>query len=344
MAGQAKLQSLQALRGLAALSVVVFHVGQRFGDGVWIGAAGVDVFFVVSGFVIWTVAAGEGALVFLWRRFTRIAPCYWLVTLLAAAVAMLAPAFAPEVVVTPRHLALSLAFAPHIDPRGLPFPLLPPGWTLTYEAAFYAIVAAALAAPKGLQLPIILSVLVGLVVFGVVSSPPAYALGAYALGANPLMLEFGAGVLLAHLREAKVSLSLRAGRALMAAGVGLLAGLWIFHVRNELARPLLWGGPAVLIVMGALSLEPDAKPPAALVRLGDASYAVYLCHFVAVGVLNQALALSPAWLVAPLGVAVSLCAGLIFHRFVERPLIRACRAAPDWIVHRDAKRALAQRL
>jgi exopolysaccharide production protein ExoZ len=334
-----KLQTLQALRGLAALSVVVFHIFQRFGDGFWIGAAGVDVFFVVSGFVIWSVADREGGPGrFLWRRFTRIAPCYWLATLTAAAVAALAPAWAAEVMVTPRHLLLSLAFVPHIDPRGLPFPLLPPGWTLVYEAIFYAIVAAALAAPKAVRLQVVLFALVGLTLYGALSPPPAYA-----LGANALMLEFGAGVLLAHVRPSIGALSPRAGALLAAVGVALLAALWIFHVRGELARPLLWGAPAFLIVAGALALERAVTPPATLVRLGDASYALYLCHFVAVGLLNPALATAPAWLFAPIALAVSLGVGLIFHRFCERPLIDWVRAAPRRLLHLSAQRLAPER-
>ena len=70
--------------------MVAFHAFQWLDDRFWVGAAGVDVFFVISGFIIWTVAArGESQPgPFLWRRFTRVAPAYWLVTFLVAGVAL----------------------------------------------------------------------------------------------------------------------------------------------------------------------------------------------------------------------------------------------------------------
>ena len=71
--------------------------------GFWIGEAGVDVFFVISGFIIWTVA-GDGQLTpgqFLWRRFTRVAPSYWLATGVVAIIALTSPMFLPQISVTP---------------------------------------------------------------------------------------------------------------------------------------------------------------------------------------------------------------------------------------------------
>src|SRR5450432_1983294 len=119
------LLSIQYLRGAAALAVVIFHALQWRSGGFEVGRAGVDVFFVISGVIMWWVTADGpvGPWAFLWRRLTRVAPLYWLMTLAVAAGALVSPAFLPEVLLGSRHLALSLAFIPHFDPYGRPFPL-----------------------------------------------------------------------------------------------------------------------------------------------------------------------------------------------------------------------------
>jgi exopolysaccharide production protein ExoZ len=316
------LVSIQALRGLAALSVVAFHASQWIGDRFWIGAAGVDVFFVVSGFIIWRVAStGEARPgVFFWRRLTRVAPAYWLVTGLVAALAVAAPALLPQVSVTPRHLALSLAFIPHFDPAHRLFPLLPPGWTLDYEALFYGLVALTLLAPARMRFAAIIATLMALAFAGFIHPP------LYEYGANPMLLEFAAGVWLARAGPPK---SPKAALAL-AAGVAMLAALQLGGWQSDLLRPLLWGVPAVLIVAGALALEPVVARwrSRALLALGDASYAIYLCHYPAVDVTARLFGVRPGWMFVPIAIAVSIVAGLIFHRFIERPLIGAVRGLP----------------
>lgn len=144
-----RVRSIQALRALAALSVVLYHACQWANAGFAIGAAGVDIFFVISGFVMWTTIQDPGLTPgrFVQRRFWRVAPAYWLVTAIVAAVALAAPNLMSKVYVTPSHALLSFAFIQHDDPSGVPFPLLPVGWSLNYEAIFYAIVAFALLAP-----------------------------------------------------------------------------------------------------------------------------------------------------------------------------------------------------
>jgi exopolysaccharide production protein ExoZ len=301
---------------LAALSVVVFHAFQWLDDQFWIGAVGVDLFFVISGYVIWTVAGHDRARPggFFWRRLTRVAPAYWLVTLAVAGMALAWPKLLPMVSLSPRHLALSLAFIQHTDPRGLVFPVLPPGWSLNYEALF---------APAPLRFRLAIGGLFGVALFGFIDTP------AYELGANPMMLQFAAGAALAR-GAAPRRLSPRAGLALLALGVAALAGMWLAGFYSNLFRPLLWGVPAVAIVAGAIAAEPVFArwAPRALLTLGDASYAIYLCHFVTVALTAWVLGVAPAWRFVPVAVVLSLVLGLAFHRLVERPLIAGARALP----------------
>jgi exopolysaccharide production protein ExoZ len=324
-------RSIQVLRGLAAVLVVIFHAFQWLDDQFWIGAAGVDVFFVISGFIIWRVAAREAQspASFLWRRFTRVAPAYWVATGLVAVAALADPLFLPQVAVTPAHLLLSLAFIQHRDPHGLVFPLLPPGWSLNYEALFYGIVGLALFAPQRRRLTVVAAALFGVIAFGF-AVPPAYG-----FIANPMLLQFAAGAWLGRQETMGLRLDPKTGLGCIALGFAALAAMWVAGFRNEFFRPLLWGAPAAMIVAGFVALEdhPKFKPPAFLIRLGDASYAIYLCHLPATALIAHGIGVRPVALFAPLAVAASIGAGFAFHAAIERPLIRAARASPRLFSH-----------
>ena len=321
------LLSIQYLRGGAALAVVLFHALQWESGGFEVGRAGVDVFFVISGVIMWLITADGAARpgAFLWRRVTRVAPLYWLATLGVAALALAWPAFLPEVLLGWRHLGLSLAFIPHFDPRGRPFPLLPPGWTLTYEAAFYLIFAAALLVPKRRRATAITAALFAIVAAGFLLSDPAYI-----LGANPMLLEFAAGVWLGKRLETGRLPGPRWGFTLAALGVGAYAALEATHFVNELWRPLLWGAPAAAIVAGALCLEARGAVPrsGALETLGDASYAIYLVHLPATALIAHTLGYGRPALFIPAALAASIAAGLICRAWVEKPLLRLLRGRP----------------
>jgi exopolysaccharide production protein ExoZ len=328
-AAPATLLSIQALRALAALSVVAYHALQWADGGFDVGRAGVDVFFVISGFIIWRVTAGRDLTprAFLWRRLTRVAPLYWLTTLAVFAIAPIWPAFLPEVRPGWSHLALSLAFIPHLDPRGLPFPTLPPGWTLDYEAVFYLIFAAALAGPRELRGRIVLGALAAVTVFGFLQPEPFYF-----LGANPMLLQFAAGVGIAMLAERGRLPGPGAGAAMIALATLLLTGVEAGGVFTELWRPLLWGVPAALAVAGAVSLEQGgaflALPIGAsrsIQILGDGAYAIYLLHLPATAVVAHTLGWSRPWLFLPVALAASLAAGLAGRALLEKPLLRAFR-------------------
>jgi exopolysaccharide production protein ExoZ len=316
--------------------VVTYHAFQWIDDRFWVGAAGVDVFFVISGFIIWTVASeGEAtAGVFFWRRLTRVAPAYWAATGAVIVIALAWPTLMRQVTLSPAHVALSLVFVQHIDPRGLPFPVLPPGWSLNYEALFYLLVTLTLLAPTALRFRLILAALVAVIAFGVLDPP------AYYLGANMMMLQFAAGVWLARRRQLGLRTPPRVGVALIVTGVALLAAMGLAGLRSDLWRPILWGAPAAMIVAGALALEPvrALAPPKPLLRLGDASYAIYLCHFVAVAAAARLVGVA-VWPFVPLAIALSLAAGMVFHHAIERPLIAGARALPGLFTSRAARLA-----
>ena len=287
-------------------------------------------FFVISGYIIWTVGPGPEATpgVFFWRRLTRVAPAYWLATGAVIAIAVFWPRLMPQVTLSARHIEMSFAFIQHHDPRGLPFPVLPPGWSLDFEAVFYGLFALVLFAPEASRFRLIVAALFAVMMFGFLDPP------AYELGANPMMLQFAAGVWLARRTQLGRRAGPRGGLLLAASGVALLAAMWLTGFRSDLFRPLLWGLPAAMIVAGALALEPlfARYAPRTLVALGDASYAIYLCHFVAVDLVARTMGVLNPWVFVPTAIAASIVAGLAFRRWIERPLIAGARRLPGLLV------------
>ncbi len=255
-----ELASIQHLRGLAALSVAAYHALQWRGGGFDVGRAGVDVFFVISGVVMWTSTVGRGIspLAFLRRRAIRVVPPYWIATLVTAATAWLFPAFLPQVLRGTSHLLLSLAFIPHFDPLGRPFPTLPAGWSLDYEAMFYLVFAAALMTPESGRARLISVAMLVAVAIGLLAKDPVYQ-----LGANPMLFQFAVGVWLGVAVAKRALPSRAAGLAMIVAAFalwGLVEGAGLF---KEFWRPFQWGAPAALLVGGALSVERHGGWPAA---------------------------------------------------------------------------------
>jgi exopolysaccharide production protein ExoZ len=338
-----KLASVQILRAAAALSVALFHAAQWSHLDFAVGAAGVDVFFVISGFVLWTAceARPPTPLAFLLARAGRILPLYWIVTLAVAVAAIAAPRALPIVLPDLRHLVLSLLLLPHTDPAGGPFPLLPTGWTLTYEAFFYLVMALALAAPRDRRLQIVSGLLLAAALIGF-----GYH-GWYTLLANPLLLEFLAGVGLARLwaKGRLERLPPAFGPGLIAGGLMILAACQVFGLRDDFLRPFVWGPPAALIVAGALKLEADGRIGSgpltrALVAEGDASYSLYLVQAPVIAVFAW---LTPAWpaaLRAPASFAIAVAIGWLCYRLVERPLGSARRLHHLPAAHRRSRGGL----
>jgi exopolysaccharide production protein ExoZ len=317
------LLSIQYLRAFAALAVVVFHACQWADIDFDIGAGGVDVFFVISGFLMWTITQDPSVTPagFLWRRITRVAPLYWAATLALAALALAAPALIPQIKPEPIHLLLSLLFIPHLDPAGLPFPLLPPGWSLDYEAILYLIFALSLLVRRRWRHGLVLSFLAAIGLLGVLVHP------LFPLFANPMMLEFAAGIVLAKMTAEGRRASLGMSWSFIALGLTIFAVLPPLNIHSDIGRWILWGGPAVLITTGAIGLEAGGGLPCspALKRLGDASYSIYLCHWPIITAAFKLMPKAQPWLFIPLTVAASLLAGLVVRRAVEEPMIGLAR-------------------
>jgi exopolysaccharide production protein ExoZ len=149
----------------------------------------------------------------------------------------------------------------------------------------------------------------------------------YRVLANPMLLEFLAGVALARLwiRGRFARLPRAAGWGLIVLGLAILAAQQVGGLRDDFLRPFVWGPPAAMIVAGALKLDADGRVGSgplerSLVGIGDGSYSLYL---VQAPVIAAFASLTPAWpavLRAPAALALAVAAGWFCYRLVERPL------------------------
>jgi exopolysaccharide production protein ExoZ len=326
----ADVLSIQYLRGVAAVGVLIFHAADRTGSSFGLGGAGVDVFFVISGFIMWTIGARRpltpGA--FLIRRVIRIVPLYWSVTLALAGTWLLLPSLLPNLSPTPSHVLLSLFFIPHVDPAGTVAPLLVPGWTLNYEAFFYLLFATTLLAPLHRRLWLLTGALVALAMVGLVLNPTEPVL---AMVTDPLLLEFAAGAWIAKAALEGRTAGPVAAASLLFIGLALLIAGEVSGIELAGWRVIWWGVPAAFLIAGAIGLEAAGRiPKLRLPKLiGDASYSIYLVHGLAISFAVRMAAQfalpSTSGLVFFAAVLAGLVAGVTCFLLVERPILRRLR-------------------
>jgi exopolysaccharide production protein ExoZ len=314
-------RGVQALRGLAALSVVGGHavsarpdmVGPDVAEGaLTILASGVDIFFVISGFIIASAAVSKpNALEFVFRRAVRIYPVYWLV-LLAALVSAHWIALSPD---DRPALDLGLVFA-----WTYPNWYIAPAWSIAFEMHFYAAVAVILALAPDRLFKLLFAALAVAAIAMIFRMP-------FGIYGHPLILEFGAGVAIAYLVQRKGKL--RSSPLIPAIAASLFAAgwYWIF-VRGtgdaQLARVPTYGLGAACLVYAVVSAELNgARFPDVLQWLGDISYSLYIVHYL---LMKWVASFPELWRVSSSGVilaSILLSIGLaaVLHALVERPTL-----------------------
>ncbi|MHA6729828.1 acyltransferase family protein [Devosia sp. A369] len=333
-----KFISIQYLRGLAAIFVLASHallypiVEHHIGYG-RLGWLGVILFFVISGFIMVAVT-GEGRFSagdFLRRRVIRIVPMYWGATLIAAALALLAPQLFKTTVYDTGQLLLSLLFIPFYNPvsEGL-HPLYKLGWTLNYEVFFYVCFALLAFFGAGARVLWLTIAFTALAVTGALLQPEP-AIPQFYTSFMPLAFCAGAWLGLATLRDRIGTLPRLALYAALILGLaGLIEGFAVD--RGVMEDGLAFAGfvlfASALVLLG-IHFEPRLPRVAILERIGDASYSIYLVHIYEVAIL-AGLAfklLDPAdlwadYFVAAVSIAGGTIAGLLLYRFVEQPALR----------------------
>jgi len=338
-----RFDTLQAGRGLAALMVVSTHIGVFVATvpGLWgrqavfpwldHGKYGVDFFFILSGVVIflahWT-ELGDFARIpsFLWKRFRRVYPVYWLFLIPT----VLKQLFLVDNDIGHQHLdpfvILSSFLLIHI--RSLDYNMLP-SWTLFHEVLFYLFFCLLLL-NRTLGAFLFFLWFAGSLFFFTPQAVSTFPASYLAMFFSPLHLLFGFGMLvgwLLHIRRAPAQLWL------LLAGLAVFFSTLLFHMLNPAEfvwMRILGGAGLALAVLTAAERESIQKlrVPAAMIFLGDASYSIYLAHFMAVSIVaRKAFALDQRWHL-PLAIwmtlmfVAALSLGILVHLVVERPLLR----------------------
>jgi len=307
-------------------------------------------FFVISGFIIVYVSeslfgrAGAPRSFFL-RRCARIIPLYWATSAALLVYALMAYPNLQAANMSPETIAASFMFFPYPRADGSLMPIHAVGWTLNYEMFFYAVFAVALLASRQIAVIGVSVFFMALVVLGRWTAlPPALA-----FWTDPIILEFVFGAWIALIYRSGWRLPRWATNCLLIAGVAMIAGgiVWGFE---QLPRVIERGVPAAFIVAAvALSRIPQSTAFGwrAMGLIGDASYALYLTHPVAV-VLPRLLfpgLVDPAvhpWLYVlllfPCAILFAIAAHLVFEKPVTRFLQRriAIRGARVAAASRDA--------
>jgi exopolysaccharide production protein ExoZ len=292
---------IQALRGIAAMMVVVTHA-RHFPEGtpwegfaqrlMFPGAMGVDLFFLVSGFIMaYTTAGSDGSARYVGRffikRFSRIWPVYVVLSLIAVMVLDGVGFFVSDWPVVAKSFLFLPVNATQLPYLGLAYPL---GWTLNFEAYFYLVFGLSMLCGKWRWNVFFGWLVASLVILpavatGVVSLDPAQSHGFPAWIeqiTNPIIWEFAAGVVIGLAYRSPVqwgtpiSLVLACAVAIAFAIYWTISGAAVFHGIGQ------WGGPLALVMfaMAFASKQMHIPAPRALVWLGKVSFSLYLTHML----------------------------------------------------------------
>ncbi len=331
-----RLVGVQAGRGVAALLVVLVHGSHMIQRdipqlGYWplwggfkFGHAGVDFFFVLSGFIICYVhhndiGAPHRLTRYLWRRITRIYPTYWIITLFLIAYNLL---HHPD-----RPIALGDAVASLLLVHHDQDPILGPAWTLEHEVLFYLIFAVAILNRRlGVALFASWMALVVAGLFIPLKNETLLFLSSF------FHVQFLMGIGCAYV---VLTGRIRFPRMVAAAGIvgflatGLLEDVGVLGF-SSITGHFFYGSFASLIIVGIALAELRGSLRVGRIGalFGDASYALYLVHIIFNGWTAEALillgliGLLPGWVVLFVCAAVSVTVACLFYRMIERPLLR----------------------
>ncbi|MBI5301676.1 MAG: acyltransferase [Chloroflexi bacterium] len=343
-----KLASIQALRAIAILLVMLFHlsiIDLKYGGGIALpprpefGYGGLDLFIVISGFITVTVTRKKFrslnvVLNFLYDRATRVYPTYWFFTLLVLGVYI----YNPSLVNAAQSNQIDIVASFLLLPDNL-LPLVNVGWSLVNQIYFYLVFAVLLLVLAEEHLPWALLVWVFLTAIGelVGRITNLEQDATFALVTHPLNYEFVLGGFAAILFYSKPG---RFGRIALVIGVVLYAvsviSMTVFSLPAGWfvwVRAPAYGLPAAFVAYGCVNLEfkKNISIPHWASHLGDASYALYLSHVPTMTLLGHIWAyfFAPNPLANVLILSGILCAttmvGGLSYRLIERPLIEKTR-------------------
>jgi len=348
MQNNTKIYTIQALRGIAVISVIIFHlmtIEIKYGGIKTIIPSifhftmfGVDLFFVISGFIMIMVTQGKfqqlhHTMSFIYHRVSKIYPTYWFYTLLILAVFVVKPSWVNSAQGNQMDILSSMLLYPSDT-----LPIVMVGWTLIHEMYFYVIFSFLLLFVPERKMPIAL-ILWGMLILVLYSLFPNSNV-LIQLISHPLTIEFIAGGLLAIIYNRK-NVNIKSTYLLMLAFLSFILSLigYLTYVEiSNVVEPLHWwriaifGIPSVLITYLLINAERNGYTVNKyLVRIGNSSYSIYLSHILtlsAVGRVWQSFAtegIIDNIIMIPILLIFSILAGMLGYVMIEKPLHRLTR-------------------
>ena len=323
-----RFESVQSLRGIAALFVLMQHICfiER-------GSFGVDLFFLISGFMM-VYSTEKSTEHFLKKRAIRIIPLYAFMTVVSYAALLVMPGLFEQTTASPVYLIKSLLFIP-FSMGGVTQPLLRVGWTVNYEVLFYLLFYLSMKISVKHR-ALICSVLLGILVLIGIWVPAGMEPLNY--WTDSILLEFAAGMglfyVLRFLYEKHEAGAYAGKKNLLQAGIMLLICALLFGyewwsyespVLGALPQVVRWGIPSVCILLLTFTAGLRVHIPKALVLLGNMSYSVYLLHYYPMRLLGKLLSGtthpdSGQVLLTILAVVLTLGGSYICYLLVEKKL------------------------
>ena len=328
------ITSLQFLRFVAASLVVLHHSIKEFSGTPAFGEFGVDIFFVISGFIISHITQDHHEQFFT-RRLIRIVPLYWMFTGAIAVIAYLVPYLLVSVKWDVSHAMASLVFVPWWMDILEFEPLLPMGWTLNYEIWFYVLFYVAMRITFLYREVICALLIVG--VYVLTNLLPLDRTASLSFYANSIVLEFIVGMAIAIWYRNKKDFFDQIPDVVVLFGVVAAFGMFYYttyvgHV--NVSRSVYSGLPAGVCVMACLCIEgwfKQCRPGviSAVLIGGEISYPLYLLHMFVIAALSRVVMASPVHVVEGFLLALLLSGGAayVMSQYVDKPVRRMLSAA-----------------
>jgi exopolysaccharide production protein ExoZ len=339
-----RIQNIQALRGIAVISVVIIHLimmEQKYGGAQTILSGtlkfrffGVDLFFIMSGFLMVTITRGKfrdpvQALRFFYGRISRIYPIYWIFTTLVLIVFLVHPGWVNNYQGNQVNILSSFLLIPEST-----LPLIIVAWTLVHEMYFYIMFTLIifLFPEKYLRHTIFIWGSIVLVLNLTAGPVNPYI----KVISHPLTFEFIAGCFLAyiyHNSDVKISKKILFPGA-AASVIVSLAGYYVYQiVTGEIELPSWWrllifGFPAFVTVFCMIYAEKDGfKIHNIFYTIGNASYSIYLTHIMTLSAFGRLWSvfasegIADNFVMLPLTFILVIYAGMMSFKYIERPLL-----------------------
>jgi len=249
---------------------------------------------------------------FIFNRFLRIFPIYFITTLLAALAH-------PDL----RRIILSLLFIPHKNAEGVLMPILGVGWTLNYEMFFYILFSASIFISAKYRSEITLAALF------------LIALTAVPFYGSAIIVQFALGIIIAKIKLKGTMNPWLLITTITFSSLAMILGDHLINRENDWERVLAYGIPAGFILLAALSTEKRLPKLNLLHQIGDASYSIYLVHMFPMAAILSTISLiglgniiSSLPLLAILALSfIGIIFGVLFSKFIELPIHRKIRSA-----------------